>query len=143
MLKAILLLITTTTAETSSKFASHIDLTVNQSLDFTEIRYLLISHLNSKESIGDDDKEMSEYVINAYFDRLAVDEAGWDQPLDSINHFFDEKLIRKEIDKFKENMYNELIRLYGVEINDPFAEKMRKEPLAYGLTFKAFKILNR
>ena len=106
-----------------------------------EIRNMIVSMLYSQGFSNKYEKDMLEFVIHSYLDKLRVRKIANDRAIGNLSDYFQQNVIIKEIEEFNEKMQNELIKSYGFDLNEDYAQKMKKQPEKYGLTFRAYKIL--
>ena len=116
-----------------------VDAGLAPALSRSEIRTLIISTLYADEQ--NYDKELLAHVVDEYLDRLSSKKQASEGSVGSVDTYFSKEAIRKEVVGFGEKMVAELLKHYGIEHDSTYAQKMRKEPETYGLTFRAYKIL--
>ena len=85
------------------------------------------------------DRSLTEYILDEYFDKARQSR---DQDPDSFDkeEWFNQDRLVQVITQRTDSIQDEILIYVGFDPNDQYAEKMKAEPVSYGLTLDAYKI---
>ena len=82
------------------------------------------------------DEKLLNYAIREWVATATGRELSKQEVLDLVNF----QRCREAVLRKRREMEDELIQFYGIRLDDPYAEKMRRNPMQNGLTYQAYEI---
>ena len=127
--------------------ASTSDLFVDEPIfdltNLTEIRDIIVDKLTEFGATLKYEKDMISEVVYRYLARLKQLQEKGKYKIHDVHDKITHQHLEDELEYFNESMQNELLGFYGIDPLDSFADKMKKDPELYGLTYNAYKIYKR